>query len=121
MSMSTARRQLQPSTASPCPADSMKYSASTRLPMRRPCMSVKATTTVSISPFLTAAPSCSLVSNSSTPGVTVAAASASHKALEQPRRPRKLTRQLLRVALDGDDQAVFRLDALDSSVISGGG
>src|SRR2546421_7474716 len=60
----------------------MKYSASTRLPMRRPCMSVNATTTVSMSPALTATPSCSvlrpglracpaagsLVSNSTPPG-----------------------------------------------------
>src|SRR5487761_115427 len=115
MSMSTARRQLQPSTASPCPADSMKYSASTRLPMRRPCMSVKATTTVSISPFLTAAPSCSLVS------MSAPRAGARHKAFEQLPGPRKISGQLFGVALHGNDQAVVRLEPFDRAVVSGRG
>src|SRR5947209_3818427 len=43
---------------------STKNSASMRLPMRRPCMSVKATMTVSIAPFSTSSDSSSNVSNS---------------------------------------------------------
>src|ERR1700681_2544241 len=90
----------------------MKYSASTRLPIKRPCMSVKATTTVSISPFLTAAPSCSFVSTS-TP-----CAGACHEALEKPRGPGKISGQLFGVALDGDDQAVVRLEPFDRAVVT---
>src|SRR5476649_2904114 len=92
----------------------MKYSASTRLPMSRPCMSVKATTTVSMSPFLTAAPSCSLVSTSTS------RAGARHEALEQLRSPWQISGQLLGVALDGDDQAVVRLETFDRAVVSCG-
>src|ERR1700730_11813178 len=95
----------------------MKYSASTLLPMRRPCMSVKATTTVSISPFLVAAPSCSFVSNVSPDGGALAAACPCHEALEQLRRPGEIRCELLRVALDGDGQAVVGCQAFDCAVL----
>src|SRR5882762_7994770 len=95
----------------------MKYSPSTRLPMSRPCMSVNATTTVSISPFLTAAPNCSLVSNSSL--LVVAVAGPGDESFEEFGCPRQVASELLWVALDGDDQAVVRLQTFDGAIISG--
>src|SRR5439155_348021 len=101
----------------------MKYSASTRLPIRRPCMSVKATTTVSTSPRSTSEASASCVSGAlrvrgsvSTPSFL--SARAGDEPLGKVARPRQGGGELFRVALDRHDQAVVRLDALDSSVLT---
>src|SRR4029077_5140213 len=95
----------------------MKYSPSTRLPMSLPCMSVKATMTVSISPFLTSAASCSLVSKPSPRGLFIAAAGSGDEALEKVARPGQVGGELFGVALDGDDQAVVRLHPLHRAVL----
>src|SRR4029077_4654754 len=99
----------------------MKYSPSTRLPMSLPCMSVKATMTVSISPFLTSAASCSWVSKPSPRGLFVAAAGSGDEALEEVARPGQVGGELFGVALDGDDQTIVRLHPLDRAVLAGGG
>src|SRR2546423_2036468 len=102
----------------------MKYSASTRLPIRRPCMSVKATTTVSTSPRSTSEASASWVSGAfrvrgSVSMPSLLAASANDEPLEKVARPGQVGGQLFGVALDRHDQAVVRLDALDRSVLTG--
>src|SRR5260370_29502439 len=89
----------------------MKYSPSTRLPMSLPCMSVKATMTVSISPFLTSAASCSWVSKPSPCGLFIVAAGSRDEALEQMARPGQVGAQLLWVTLHSNDKAVVGLDA----------
>src|SRR6185312_10943345 len=105
----------------------MKWSPSTRLPISRPCMSVKATTTVSIAPVSISCASSSLVSGAlavlgfgsvstslpplSRPG---------DEALEKLRRPRQVDSELLRVALDGDDEPVVRFQPLDRPVLAAG-
>src|SRR3989441_6024653 len=101
----------------------MKYSASTRLPIRRPCMSVKATTTVSTSPRSTSEASASCVSGAlrvrgsvSTPSFL--SASAGDEPLEKMACPWQVGGELFRMALDRHDQAVVRLDALDRSVLT---
>src|SRR5712692_11021400 len=99
----------------------MKYSPSTRLPMSRPCMSVKATTTVSISPFLTEAVSSSFVSKPSPCGLFVAASRPCDEALEQMARPGQVGGELLGMALHGNDKAVAGLDAFDGPVLAVGG
>src|SRR5260370_9145546 len=99
----------------------MKYSPSTRLPMSRPCMSVKATITVSRSPFLTAAVSSSLVSKPSPCGFLVAATSPRNKALEKRPRPGQVGGEVLWRALDSNDKPVVRLDAFDCAVLAGCG
>src|SRR5579859_550001 len=102
----------------------MKYSASTRLPIRRPCMSVKATTTVSTSPRSTSEASASCVSGAlrvrgSVSMASILGPSAGDKPFEQLACPWQVGGELFRVALDGDDQAIIRLDALDRSVLAG--
>src|SRR5262249_14813049 len=57
-----ARRYLQPSTSCSAPISSQKNSPWRRLPSRRPCMSVNATTTVSIAPDSTCPRSSSKLS-----------------------------------------------------------
>src|SRR5258708_1511303 len=99
----------------------MKYSLSTRLPMSRPCMSVKATMTVSMSPFLTAAVSSSLVSKPSPCGLSIAVAGPRDETLEQMTRPGHVRSELFGVALHGDDQAIVRLHPFDRAVLAGGG
>src|SRR5207245_10553871 len=81
-------------------------------------MSVKATTTVSIFPALTSAASCSFVSKSSPRGLGVAAPSPRDDALEQRTRPWQVGGELLRMALESNDQAVVRLDVFHSPVIA---
>src|SRR5712692_2611581 len=98
----------------------MKYSPSTRLPMSRPCMSVKATMTVSISPFLTSAASCSLVSIGSLRDLATAA-SPRDEALEELAGPGQVGGQLFGVALHRNDKAVAGLDALDGAILAVGG
>src|SRR5712692_4994672 len=106
----------------------MKYPASTRLPMRRPCMSVKATTTVSTSPRSTWSASSSWVriafrvrgsvSMSSPPGFPMPVASLGNEALKQGAGPWQVGRQLLGVALDGNDQSVVRLHGLHGAIFA---
>src|SRR5712692_4904485 len=98
----------------------MKYSPSTRLPMSRPCMSVKATMTVSISPFLTSAASCSLVSIGSLRDLATAA-SPRDEALEELAGPGQVGGQLFGVALHRNDKAVVGLDAFNGAVVAVGG
>src|SRR5579864_8089593 len=102
--------------------------------MRRPCMSVNATTTVSISPPATDCARCSFVSNQSVQSISclrpkgrglpvlriVAAgfSSSGDKPLEEFARPGQVGGELLRVALHRDDQAIVRLDALDGAVLA---
>src|SRR5260370_1546627 len=99
----------------------MKYSPSTRLPMSRPCMSVKATMTVSMSPFLTEAVSSSLVSTPSPCRLFFAAARPRDEALEQMTRPGHIRSELFGMALHGDDETVVRLHPFDCAVLAGGG
>src|SRR5260370_36667670 len=99
----------------------MKYSPSTRLPMSRPCMSVKATITVSMSPFLTAAVSSSLVSKPSPCGFFVAAAGSGDEALEEMARPGQVGGEVLRMTLHSNDKPVVRLHAFDCDVLAGCG
>src|SRR5260370_37686640 len=99
----------------------MKYSPSTRLPMSRPCMSVKATMTVSISPFLTEEVSSSLVSKPSPCRLLVTAARPRDEALEQMARPGHVRSELFGMALHGDDETVVRLHAFYRAVLAGGG
>src|SRR6266852_5224975 len=99
----------------------MKYSPSTRLPISRPCISVKATMTVSISPFLTSAASCSLVSKASPCGLFIAAAGPRDESLEQMARPGQVGGELFRVTLHRNDEAVVGLDAFDGAVVARGG
>src|SRR5713226_10236615 len=89
--------------------------------MSRPCMSVKATITVSMSPFLTAAASSSLVSKPSPCGFLVAAACPRDEALEEMARPGQVGCELLRMTLHCNDKPVVRLDAFDRAVLAGGG
>src|SRR5260370_13628728 len=89
--------------------------------MSRPCMSVKATMTVSMSPFLTAAVSSSLVSKPSPCGFLVAGASPRDKALEERPRARQVGGELLRMTLHSNDKPVVRLDAFDCAVLAGCG
>src|SRR5216683_2258658 len=89
--------------------------------MSRPCMSVKATITVSMSPFLTEAVSSSLVSKPSPWGFLVAAPSPRNKALEERPRPGQVGGELLRMTLHSNDKPVVRLDAFDCAVLAGCG
>src|SRR5260370_24483331 len=86
--------------------------------MSLPCMSVKATMTVSILRSLTSAASCSLVSKISPRGLAVAASSPSHEALEEHPRPPQVRGQLLRVTLHRHDQAVVGLDPFHSAGVA---
>src|ERR1051326_3587413 len=94
--------------------------------MSRPCMSVKATTTVSTSPRSTWLASASwvsgalLVRGSVSMSRLLARPGAGDETLEQPACPWQVGGQLLGMALDGDDQAVVRLHALDCPVLAGG-
>src|SRR6266849_3417360 len=109
----------------------MKYSASTRLPIRRPCMSVKATTTVSTSPRSAWCASSSWlrialrvrgsVSISSPPGFPMAVAGSGHEAFEQRARPRQVGRELFGVTLDRDNQAVVRLHRFHGAIFAARG
>src|SRR5260370_7732030 len=99
----------------------MKYSPSTRLPMSLPCMSVKGTMTVSISPFLTSAASCSWASKPSPCGLVIVAAGSRDEALEQMARPGQVGGELLWVTLHSNDKAVVGLDAFHGPVLAGGG
>src|SRR5713101_7494708 len=119
--MSTVSRSLQSSVGSPCAADSTKYSPSTRLPIRRPCMSVNATMTVSILPASTSAASCSFVSKTSLLGLSAPAPSPRHEAFEQRARPWQVGGELLWMALHRNDKAVVRLDAFHGPVLAVGG
>src|SRR5690348_4274522 len=85
-------------------------------------MSVKATTTVSMSPLSTWWARCSLVSKSaarSAPGAA-SPAGARAKPFEQLARPGQVGGQLLGVALHGNDKPVVRLDAFHRSVVTPG-
>src|ERR1051326_940903 len=94
--------------------------------MSRPCMSVKATTTVSTSPRSTWLASASwvsgafLVRGSVSMSRLLARPGAGDETLEQAARPWQVGGQLLGMALDGDDQAVVRLHAFDRPVLAGG-
>ena len=88
-------------------------------------MSVKATTTVSISPAPTALVSSSSVSigqlsslaaSVATDAVVVVVGDAVDEATEQRHRPSLLAEQLLGMTLHGHDHPVRRLDALDDTV-----
>src|ERR1700694_1761797 len=85
--------------------------------MRRPCMSVKATTTVSISPLSTECARCSLVSTSRS-FRCVAALGAGDEPRKEVARPWQVGRQLLGVTLHRNDEAVVRLNGLDPPVLS---
>src|SRR5260370_3834376 len=98
----------------------MKYSASTRLPIRRPCIAGKATTTVSTSPRSTSEASASCVRGAlrvrgSVSVPSLLCACARDKALEKLARPRQIRGELFGVALDRDYQAVVGLHALHGS------
>src|SRR5712692_8787311 len=86
--------------------------------MSRPCMSVNATTTVSISPAETFLASWSLVSNSARALSLLATASPGDKTLEELARPWQVGRQLLGMALHGDDQTVVGLDRFHGAVVA---
>src|SRR5450759_1703916 len=86
--------------------------------MRRPCMSVKATTTVSISPPATFSARDSLVNTAL--ALPAAAARPGDEALEEVARPGKVGGELLRVTLHGDDKTVGGFDPLDSPVLAAG-
>src|SRR5260221_2756207 len=86
--------------------------------MRRPCMSVKATMTVSILPALTSAASCSLVSKTSRLCLSVAAPSPRHEAFEQRARPWQVGGELFGMALHRNDKAVAGLDAFHGPVLA---
>src|ERR1700674_1001525 len=85
--------------------------------MRRPCMSVKATTTVSISPLSTECARCSFVSTSRSFRFA-AALGACDEPREEVARPGQVCSQLLGVALHRNDEAVVRLNGLDRPVLS---
>src|SRR3954462_15961812 len=92
----------------PCSADcSRKNSACSRFPSKRPCMSVKAVTTVSIPPCSTSAVNSSIVSNAPSgrprePALEAPAPSAISVLLASLRRGRRLGPRVL---------AVLRLDS----------
>src|SRR5256885_11599835 len=85
--------------------------------MRRPCMSVKATTTVSTSPLATRWARSSFVTKGSA-ACLGPAASPGDEALEEPARPRQVGRQLLRVTLHRNDKPVIGLHAFDRAVLA---
>src|SRR5690348_11661637 len=84
--------------------------------MRRPCMSVNATTTVSISPAATWCARCSLVSKGLAPCL-FAPARPGDEALEKRPRPGQVRGQLLRVTLHRNDKPVVGLHAFDRPVL----
>src|SRR5450759_3451187 len=95
--------------------------------MRRPCMSVNATTTVSISWSATDFASFSLVSNQLVPRLRwcakcsillTVAPRPGDKALEELARPGQVGGELLRVALHRDDETVIGLDAFNGPVLA---
>src|SRR5450759_3814405 len=82
-------------------------------------MSVKATTTVSISPPATFSARDSFVSTAL--ALPAAAARAGQEALEEGDRPGQVGGELLRVTLHGDDETVVGFDPLDCPVLAAGG
>src|SRR5450631_551951 len=100
-----------------------------RLPMRRPCMSVKAVTTVSISPLSTAtARSSRVITAAPSPrllgwgrGGSRRLPAPFHEPCEECPRPRLVGDQLLRMRLHRHDHPVRRLDCLDDAIGARGG
>src|SRR5450759_2280064 len=82
-------------------------------------MSVKATTTVSISLPATFSARDSFVSTAL--ALPAAAARPGDEALEEVARPGQVGGELLRVTLHGDDETVVGLDTLDCPVLAAGG